>query len=115
MKTLITLENGFSIRVDESGTFKRFFLYKEDLYIAYINEDVFDKNIITFQLVGQGEERAFCKPHDIIQEADNRACEAFNEYFGERKTINVKTGWVTKTQYWHHYTCEKNEVENKFI
>jgi len=122
----INLNNGFSIftkdiRIGADTFSNSFSLYKGDLYVAKISRpfspDEEEKNHIIFDVLGECEQRAFCQPHQVLREADTRAIEAFKEYMEltNRKPINQKDGWCTKTQHWHKYTLIETAEENKFV
>lgn len=90
-------------------------LYKGDLYVAKISRpflpDEDEKTHIVFDVLGECAETAYCEPHEVLRPANHEALHALNEYLGDRKTLKNKSGWCTKTQYWHTYTLEANEFE----
>ena len=102
------LTNGFTLKVClyEGIKYEYYHLYKDDLFVCSIERvllpDEGEENLLIFNILGSCEERAYCKPHELLKEADNRASDAFAEYENgrERHPSKCKSGWVTKTQYW---------------
>jgi len=114
------LKNGFTILVKDQQIGENLFvpsyhLYKDELYVAKIDKDFFDDNVVWFHLLGESEERAYCEPHQILKPSDTRAYDAFNEYQKDRVDIEWKSGWVTGHQYWKRMSFKPTEEEKSII
>ena len=93
-----------------------YYLYHGSTYVAKISKplipDEDEKNHIIFDVLGECEDRAYCIPHEVIKKANHEAVNLLQEYLKGREIIKQKSGWCTKTQYWHTYTLIENDFES---
>ena len=111
METFIPLKNGFQIRKQTINNLNYFLLFKGELCVGSIDLDIFDNDIVKVGCLGLCEQRAYCIPHEIIEPENREADHAHKEYVGEREILERKSGWVTKTQYWHNFKLKATEEE----
>lgn len=113
-----TLSNNFTIQSQpiqygQDLFYTGYALYKDDLYVAKIERC--DDGIIKFSLLGDAGERSYCEPHEVITQEDRRAYHAFDEYIQDRKIVEYKSGWCTKTQFWKNVKYVMTDEESKIV